>query len=56
METYVAFENKKKQKETDPDYFLFQSNTDDEQDKIVGKIYKNRSKKGTDYLKVILFD
>ena len=56
MKTYYASKNKKKYHKQDPDYFIFlPKNSESEEGKLVGKIYKNRSKKGGHYLTIIFF-
>lgn len=57
MKIYYASKNRKKHHKQDPDYFVFLPKNDETTEKkIVGKIFKNRSKKGTQYLQILLFD
>ena len=56
MRTYYACKNRKKYHKQDPDYYVFLSkNSESEEGKLVGKIYKNRNKNGGQYLTIIFF-
>ena len=56
MKTYYASKNKKKYHKQDPDYFIFlPKNSESEEGKLVGKIYKNRNKNGQQFLTIIFF-
>ena len=56
MKIYYASKNRKKYHKQDPDYFVFRPKNGENDDRgIVGKIYKNRSKKGLQYLKILIF-
>ena len=56
MKTYYAFKNKNNQHKQDPDYFVFlPRDKKSEKGKLVGKIYKNRTKEGNQYLTIIIF-
>ena len=56
MRTYYAFKNKNNHHKQDPDYFVFlPRDKKSEKGKLVGKIYKNRSKEGNQYLTIIFF-
>ena len=55
MRTYFAFINNNKQKTQSPDYFVFLPKEEQtEENAIVGIMYRNKSKKDSEYLKVIL--
>jgi len=57
MKTYFAMKNHKRHHKQDPDYFVFLPKADEHiESKLVGKIYKNRGKNGTQYLKIIIFN
>ena len=56
MRTYYAFKNKNNHHKQDPDYFVFMPrDKKSEKGKLVGKIYKNKNKKGNQYLTIIIF-
>ena len=56
MRTYYAFKNKNNHHKQDPDYFVFLAkDKKSEKGKLVGKIYKNRSKEGNQFLTIIIF-
>ena len=56
MKTFYALKNKNKHHKQDPDYFVFLPKTDENtKSRLVGKIYKNRGKDGTQYLTIIFF-
>ena len=56
MKTYYAFKNKSHQHKQDPDYFVFlPRNEESDKGRLVGKIYKNRSKEGNQFLTIIIF-
>jgi hypothetical protein len=56
MKTYYAFKNKNNQHKQDPDYFVFlPKNEESDKGRLVGKIYRNKSKEGNQFLKIIIF-
>ena len=56
MKTFYALKNKNKHHKQDPDYFVFLPKTNENtKSKLVGKIYKNRSKDGTQFLNIVIF-
>ena len=56
MKTYYAFKNKNNHHKQDPDYFVFlPRGKNSEKGELVGKIYKNRSKEGNQFLTIIIF-
>ena len=56
MKTFYAMKNKNKRYKQDPDFFVFLPRTDENtKGKIVGKIYKNRGKDGTQFLNIVIF-
>ena len=56
MKTYYASKNRKKHHKQDPDYYVFlPKNSESEEGKLVGKIYRNRNKNGGQYLTIIFF-
>jgi hypothetical protein len=56
MKTYFATKNHNKHHKQDPDYFVFLPKTDaNTKSRLVGKIYKNRGKDGTQYLNIMIF-
>ncbi len=71
MQVFYASKNRNKRHKQDPDYWIYprkQDESDTEQTESnvrqkrkesrrpVGKMYKNRSRRGTQYLTVYLFD
>ena len=57
MKTYYAFKNKNNQHKQDPDYFVFlPKSRESNKRKTAGKIYKNKSSKGTQYLTIYIFE
>jgi hypothetical protein len=55
MEIYYAFTNNNKQKPQSPDYFIFLPREEQTEEKrVVGVIYRNKGKKDSEYLKIIL--
>jgi Tol biopolymer transport system component len=56
MKTFYALRNKNKHHKQDPDYFVFLPKTDENaKSRLVGKIYKNRGKDGTQFLNIVIF-
>ena len=56
MKTFYALGNKNKHHKQDPDYFVFLPKTDENaKSRLVGKIYKNRGKDGTQFLNIVIF-
>ena len=56
MKTYYAFKNKNNQHKQDPDYFVFlPKNQESDKGRLVGKIFRNRSKEGNQFLTIIIF-
>jgi hypothetical protein len=56
MKTYYASKNWKKYHKDDPDYFVYlPRDSQNTERKVVGKVFKNRSRKGTQFLKIIIF-
>jgi len=57
MKIYFAFKNRNYRHKQDPDYFLFLPRGQEQDNKrLIGKVFKNRGKKGTKRLEVVFFN